>query len=195
MVFRIGPWRYRIKIHNPEDGPLTDDTGAVVAGLHSWRTRTIWIDGQLPIDQRLDVLVHELGHAWDAHLGVPEDQEGALNRKASFTVDVQRQLEEQGGLWALGKLQPDGIAQATDGEAPNTTYAITCPQCQGSIAIGDVVSSQPRFDGPARMLAVDRRATCDFCGVSINWTEGATTAGKPNGKIMAGPLCTGASVA
>lgn len=188
MKFRVGPHHYRVKLHDPEQGPLADESGDAVVSLFSWRARTITIDGGLPLAQRFDALLSALSRAYDDHFGRPGTADGQANRNATFAIDVQKQLEQQGGLWALGQLQPDGTHEAQlEDDVPNTAYAVQCPCCSGKIASGDVSTSPPRLDLAVAHQVVDRSAACDFCGIRIEWVEAATTSGKPNGKIVEGP--------
>jgi Zn-dependent peptidase ImmA (M78 family) len=66
MQFRVGPWVYRVRI---TENRLYDENGAELAGLFVWRDREILISNAVPVRQRLDVLVHELRHAWREHFG------------------------------------------------------------------------------------------------------------------------------
>jgi len=107
MKFLIGPWLYTVRVTS---GPIYHD-GAECAGLFVWRDREILISSTVPVGSRLDVLIHELRHAWREHFGAGENVEGECNNVASFCVSVWRQLTEQGGEPAVEAMHPgDGTA-------------------------------------------------------------------------------------
>lgn len=100
MRFRIGPHRYLVAIV-----PGLRHDGEPVAGLIRERQRRILINADEPVSHRLDVLIHELRHAWQFHIGIPADPEGEANNAASFFVAVLRQLQRQGGEAALRAME------------------------------------------------------------------------------------------
>lgn len=183
MRFRVGPWVYRIVI---SDGQLLDEQGAAREGLCVWSDRTIWISGALALEQRVEVLFHELAHAWEHHFGTPADAEGMANQSSSFATDVWNQLQRQGGAWMLARLKADGVAVA-DGGTPNTSYAVSCGQCGTMVAIGSVRTSPAMFDAQLACPVVHREFTCEHCDTVQSWTEGITPGGKPNGVVLNGP--------
>lgn len=185
MKFKVGPWNYRIRI---SDGPLYDDQNNIVAGLCCWGERTIWISGTLPSDQRLDVFFHEMAHAWQEHIPMPADPEGVSNWASSFAVDVWRQVEERGGAVALMKLRADGVIHdESDPSTPTDAYWIKCGNCNGLMSLSDVRNGRVRIHRERDRLVMDRQIDCEHCNLTMLWTEGATTFGTPNGKIIGTP--------
>lgn len=186
MRFKVGPHVYTVRI---SEGQLRDSERVPVDGLCCWSDRTIWINGKLPLAQRLEVLFHELAHAHEQHYGIATDSEGSANRTASFAIDVWSQLNGYGGLDALMRLRSDGVIDDEQSlETPNQSYAVQCAECRSLIAIGDVKTSAARFEPAAQRPVVDRVATCADCGVQTRWVEGATAGGLPNGRVLVGPV-------
>lgn len=104
MKFQVGPWTYTVKITR---GALRcAGVDEECAGLFVWRDREILISGKLPVTSRVDVLIHELRHAWREHFGAGLNIEDECNNVASFCVSVWRQLLEQGGEAALEAMAP-----------------------------------------------------------------------------------------
>jgi hypothetical protein len=184
MIFKVGPWAYRVRI---TEEPLVNDQGQEVAGLRDWEASTLWIAAKIPAQKRLAVLIHELKHAWQLEFGRPSDDEGDANQSASFFVDVQRQLDRQGGESALMRLALDGtVDQTSDVEAATEPRAAQCPTCHGLLN-NPIRTGQPRFEFPHSRLVVQREADCEFCGHAVSWMEAATSRGQPIGLIMGEP--------
>ncbi len=104
MEFPVGPWVYKVII---TAGKLRADDGEEVAGLHVWTENAVYISGIIPIARRIDVLFHELRHAWRNHFGrtILGDEDDA-NNAASFAAMCYRELTRQGGEQALMELRP-----------------------------------------------------------------------------------------
>lgn len=182
MKFRVGPWTYRVRISS---GPLNDEHGRLADGLICWSDREIWISESLPIEQRQDVLFHELAHAWEHHFGTPNSSEGIANRNSSFATDVTRQFDRQGGTWALCNLSSEGVVQdGVSEKEPSSAYAVQCHKCSGTIALGNVINSDPLFHRSYRQFVLYRSFYCEHCNITHAWIEGATPAGLPSGRVL-----------
>lgn len=184
MKFKVGPWSYTVKI-SPK--PIQDHLGRMCDGLCDWSNRTIWLYEGLPLEQRAEVLYHELDHAWQRHFGTPSDAEGSANRNSSFAADVQGQLERQGGLAALARMCAGMIVDGADAETPSMAYKATCKGCSGDIAIGDIHNSVPQFDPGERCLVIGRCFFCEFCQHTQTWNEACTATGRPTGRVIGQP--------
>lgn len=103
MKFRVGPWIYRVVVMAEE---FCDEQGRVLDGRCVWRDRQILLAASLSQQLRLEVLMHELRHAWIYHFGNPTETEAHCDNVATFTVDVMRQFCRQGGEAALASLAP-----------------------------------------------------------------------------------------
>lgn len=188
MHFRIGPTCYRIKI---SELPLTDSDDLPVASQYSWKHGVIELSCAIPSQRRLDAMMYELARAWEFHLGVPNSADGRANRMSSFTIDVWRQIELQGGASELYRLSGDGMATSATvcEDLPSIeAYATSCPRCNGTIGVGEIINSSARFCAKHARLVIDRCVRCDHCKITVAWTEAATTLGGPTGKVLAGPF-------
>lgn len=105
LKFSIGPTLYVVRI---SDEPLIFE-GRQVDGLCDEgceESGVITLCSLLPRRRRLHILIHELRHAWVwLHGRSADDDEADANNVASFTLDVMRQLQEQGGEPALLRME------------------------------------------------------------------------------------------
>lgn len=104
LWFRIGPWQYRVRV---VAGPILDDQGRELLGQTSEDDRQILISSRATQRQRVDVLFHELRHAWRFHFGYPADEEAQCDYFASIMASTYQDLEAQGGREALEQLEPE----------------------------------------------------------------------------------------
>jgi len=182
MFFRVGPYRYRVRV---SDGQLRDERREDCAGLWEWETRTIWLSGTLPISQRHETLLHELVHAWQRHFGTVGSAEDEANRTAAFAIDVERQLLAQGGDLALIRLRSDGTIDNGSTVAPTINVGAQCGMCSTTFAPSQVANEKSEYqDGRP---VVRRSCWCDFCGHVMRWIESATAQGFPAGAVVSGP--------
>jgi hypothetical protein len=182
MFFRVGPYRYRVRI---SEGQLRDENGDDCAGLWEWETRTVWLSSTLSVSHRHETLLHELSHAWQRHFGTISSAEDEANRTAAFAIDVQRQLSAQGGDLALMRLGSDGIIDNGAVVAVTSQVGAQCGVCSTSFSPSQVVSeTAEQLEGRA---VVRRSCWCDFCGHVIRWVETATSQGFPAGAVVSGP--------
>jgi hypothetical protein len=95
----------------------------------------------------------------------------------------------QGGLPALMRLRPDGTVDAGGVEDLSAEpVGCECAKCGTRYAAHQIATAPAEFDAGAGRLVVRRSVDCDFCGHVQSWVEGATAAGAPNGRVMAGPF-------
>ena len=185
MRFHVGPWVYRVRI---TENRLYDENGAELAGLFVWRDREILISNAVPVRQRLDVLVHELRHAWREHFGAGENIEGECNNVASFTASIMRQLLRQGGEPTLMRLDCNGMVNhAAKLNIASERLGAECMVCGRRFSPIQVSCETAQFDTAAGRLAVARWLFCDFCGHVQRWHELATTSGLPTGEVLDAP--------
>lgn len=107
-----GAWRYTVRL---AETPVEFD-GQRVQGVCDSSAKLILISPHIPPEARLEVLLHELGHAWHFSAGATLDlqrergdyarQERACDLLAAFTVSSWRFIEACGGEAALMALQP-----------------------------------------------------------------------------------------
>lgn len=104
MTFRVGGWTYRVKV---ADEPMVDDVGLPSPSLHCWSEFTIWLCPTMPLEQRTEALMYELGNAWMHHMPLPERREERTAWLATFICDVWQQFSEQGGRTTFMQLQAE----------------------------------------------------------------------------------------
>lgn len=180
MQFNLHPWRYRVRVC---PGPLSRDGDPVGAVAHD---TDILLSGTLKPRERLEVLLDLLRRLREQH-------HGRLPRAGlpGFIADVMRQLLSQGGEPALLRLQPDGMVDAGGMESLGAEpVGCECGTCGTRYGAHQITTAAPEFDDSTGRLIVRRAVDCDFCGHIMSWTEGATGAGAPNGRVMSGPVYT-----
>ncbi len=184
MLFNVAGWVYELKI---SEGPLHDEAGQPIAGICSESKRQIVISGDAPPRQRLDVLLHELRHAWQYHVGRPSDDEGDANTAATFTASFMRQFLRQGGEPALMSLGLDGVIDRGIGGAPQAPTGCQCGTCGTSYGAQQIVSEAPTVDARSGLPGVTRRIYCEHCDHVMEWIEATNQSGVPVGQVVAGP--------
>jgi len=105
MQFHVGPVVYTVTI---TPGELYSDWfDEELIGLCLHDGRKILISGACRPDERIEILFHELRHAFCAHHGrAPGDEEDDANNAATFAISMWRQLQSQGGEAALRAMVP-----------------------------------------------------------------------------------------
>lgn len=101
MTFPIGPNVYRVVI---SQGKLRYEDGEEVCGLFCWVDHAVYLCGVMDPARRLEVLFHELRHAWRHHFGKVFTDEDDANNAASFVLMCHRELLRQGGERALMRM-------------------------------------------------------------------------------------------
>jgi hypothetical protein len=196
MRFHIGPWEYAVEITEEK---LVDDEGAECVGLCVWMDNRIQISAGIPRQRRLDVLLHELRHAWRHHLGRSIDDEDDANNAASFTKMCIEELVSQGGEKALMAMEPGEAVGDCRPQDPQDcppqvsiqTWAsgapgggFSCAFCQRPFSPGEIITERERFDEKSGKLIVPRAVYCDGCDHVLEWHEGAMFDGSPNGQAI-----------
>jgi len=185
MRFRVGPWVYRVRI---TDEPIYDENGKEQAGYYVWRDREILISGAIPVRRRLDILCHELRHAWIEHFGQSRDIEGDCNLSSSFTASVMRQLLSQGGEAALMRLNSAGVIDHSARlNIASERMGAECMVCGHRFSPLQVTTEPAQFDTAGGRLVMRRWLYCEFCGHVQRWSELATNSGLPTGSVLDTP--------
>lgn len=109
MRFNVGPFAYEVVV---TDDHLEAEDGTSLLGLCQFVGRKILISSQVPRSERLEVLLHELGHAWHQHVPKPRTEEEHANLWATAMASAWRDLVSQGGEVAVQALEPSRPAAA-----------------------------------------------------------------------------------
>lgn len=179
MRFRVGPWRYAVKISNDE---IFHD-GKKRMGLCIDDERLILISPNCKLRDRLRVLMHEISHAWLFACGTPTDAEGLCDLNSTIFATALHDFSIQGGVESLLRL--------TAGESPESkanTIALTntryCAKCQDTVAGGSVICVRSSDD--PRMVSLT--LYCAGCGHLQRWMESMTIGGFPSGQVVGSPV-------
>jgi hypothetical protein len=100
--FQVGPRNYAVRIAR---GPIVLD-GDACMGICDPANREILLAHDLAPHLRLEVLLHELAHAFIFAFGFPRDVEAFCDFHASVSQQTWRDLNRCGGLDALLALAP-----------------------------------------------------------------------------------------
>ena len=177
MRFKVGPDVIRVKICA---GELVRDGVEIDATTHG---REILISGLVLPRDRFETVLDQCRRIHERHFG-PMSPAGM----AALTVDITRQLNRQGGEVSLMRLSPDSWvdagALADVGAEP---HGCQCGLCGTKYAEHQITTGPPEIDANTAKLVVRRWVFCDFCNLEMTWTEGATPAGNPNGRVISGP--------
>lgn len=156
MRFRVGPFEYALRI--VADRPVLDGRG--VDGLIDYEAETISIYHGVRGRRRLNVLLHELGHAWDYHFAPGTDAEASANHKAAYAQQALHDLDEQGGVAALEALLP--VAE-TDGCSDGPTFD-TEDESRADADEAAFEGVRIVRDAQTLRLGTASRADCFVCG-------------------------------
>jgi len=102
MKFNVGPFSCRVII--VEQPPIFD--GKPCDGLIDFDSELIQITMRLSGKRRLNVLLHEISHAWQFHFPMPCEEEGQCDFFANAAQAAMQDLLAQGGIDALNAMQP-----------------------------------------------------------------------------------------
>ena len=72
MQFSVGPYIFRVLVVFDLRHPTTGDQ---IDGLLDTNRREIYVNAGINPDRRIDVILHELQHAWEATIGEPPNEE------------------------------------------------------------------------------------------------------------------------
>lgn len=187
-MFNVGSVRYSVRLAH---APIMLD-GVRYLGRCLERERFILISPDVPIDGRLNVLLHELAHAHIFASGMPGDVEGWCDLFATVAELAYADLTRCGGEPALQRLEP-GQELRPSMRVVGLTRSRTCA-CGGTIAPGDVSC----VSDPGRPGLLTLTMECEFCGHRMTWDELETFGGLPGGVVVGEPRIekgTGASPA
>ena len=192
----------RLSVHVRDD--VRDDHNQPVYAIFTPATWQIFMARCTPRQQRRDVLVHELAHAFEHFLGRvdPADTEGRQNRVAMIEGSFNAALDDQQGedtIHALFGDESDGAGSAGDryaeGElslSPDDDMAdwptsISCPSCHQRHSSGRVRNGQPAFDPQRNGFVLWRVMNCAECGKEFRWLQRCTWEGLPLPDVIVQP--------
>jgi len=182
MKFRVGGYDFRIRI---VDRLELFDGVEQLSGMCDVNSRHILISDTITIKNRVVVLLEQLRAAWEGLYG-ELDERGY----AAFYADMTRQLNAKGGERALWSLQKEGWHEqgAAGDDVAAEPRGCECPICSTKYGPHQVTTGEPKFDKERQANVSHRQCECEHCGKRIDWLEGCTPSGLPNGKILAGPM-------
>jgi len=101
IIFNVGPWAYTVHfvpgLHHADSEPCV--------GRCDLDRQTIYISEDVPYQGRLNVVLHELRHAWSWHFPKPsnveEECDFAATIIASAYTDLRRQREKMRRVMAV----------------------------------------------------------------------------------------------
>lgn len=101
--FLVGPWQYRVRVSRD----LVDADGARLMGRCDFDTHTIWVHADVKRFSRLNVVLHELRHAWGYHFPRARTEEEECDLSATIITAAFQDLTRMGGPGALALLEPE----------------------------------------------------------------------------------------
>jgi hypothetical protein len=178
---------------------LRDDRGHPTYGVFR-PGDGIYLDSGTPRSERREVLVHELGHAYEYLVGQvdAEDGEGRQNRLATMESQFAADLTAQGGEAALhamfGDLDPDPVADefgethySQDDEMAEWPTSIWCPSCHEAYPSRAVRNGKPAFNPRLNAFMLKRLLVCAKCGRETRWGQRCTYDGLPLPDVVVSP--------
>lgn len=180
---------------------LRGDDGGMAFGLWQPATMRILLDRACPPDQRREVLVHELVHAWEDIAGKVDgdNAEAAANRNAAIDAQFARDLTEQGGESCIHRMygdedtippeDPMGGELATELDESNAEWPtrISCPACHQHHASGLVRNGTPAFDPKLNGFVRWRVMSCTNCEREFRWLQQCNWEGLPLPNVIVSP--------
>jgi hypothetical protein len=213
MLFHVASREYRLRIM---PGLMRDTEGHEIAGCVDWSTREIHISGNIPPACRMEVLGHELRHAWLHAMPRPRTEEEDCAFSAAVQEAMYSDLQAQGGREALESMvevgecprvapepaQEERRLEYDDGTPIGMVFPVEsaadahggraqCGKCGWIVAGGSIVTGcveyEPKFHGKT----VHRTLYCPHCHHLQSWVEGVDPiTGAPNDDVAAGPEYT-----
>ena len=166
MKFRVATFFYTVLI---TDELLFDESGAAAVALAEKTGRRIRISSELPREERVTTLLHELWHAWQFHMPRCRSEEEEADAMAMVSQAAWDDLEQQGGAAALRRLgdpeEPKPVPSPSGRDAWSFDEAIT------SVAVDEGPRYVPadelqRFDFKGQ--ASGGRAECGHCSCTVS---------------------------
>ena len=172
MKFNIGPFVYTVVIGETPPG---------TRGLWEYEARLITISPLAPLDQRFDVLVHELTHAWRAHFPRPQTEEEHADAVVAIAKSTLRDLNAQGGRARLAAMFDPANPPVFDDapELPEVEQPADGPTAANS-----------REPGELRYVALD---SIDGVDLPAHAKGGRARCGQCEGTIADGSIVTSAA--
>lgn len=212
MKFSVGPFTYTLKI--VDQRPVYD--GSPCDGLIDIDNEKIIIFTGVRGRRRLNVLLHELRHAWLHHFPHDANEEADCDMAANFAQSAMQDLALQGGTKALDALVseeeeiadlnetpalldiPDGFAELRiaplnivtplDIRRFGLAGRAECARCAQTFTDGNIVKGSPFWHDEAKAMVVKRTLFCDGCGHLQSWLEGLDLTGMPSGIPVTEPV-------
>lgn len=168
----LGAWRYQVGIAAEA---IIEPDGTERKGKVFEADRLVQISPNLPRKNRLEVALHELGHAWLMRLGgLPTCEEVLCDFVAAFTVSSIRFLTASGGETALMRLNPGEKLQPYTARIKLTLNRY-CGICSTTVAAGSVECvPDPTVIGQMKLSLY-----CPHCNHVQSWNETAGPTGLP----------------
>jgi hypothetical protein len=148
MHMHVGPHVYQVVIAQKITG------GRI--GLADYLNRRLLVAACVPPAHRLDVILHELAHAFSYHFPSPTDEEAAANLTATIAASAMKDLARQGGVDVLMRM--DSAPDAPD--APAAVVPVAAPVAVAERRI------EPVTQCPT--VASADRAQCACCETIVN---------------------------
>lgn len=210
MRFHVGPWVYTTLI---SQDALWSTEGRELLGKVDFESRLILLSPVVQPDKRLDILLHEIRHAYAHHHPKPRTEEEECNFFSTIFAQVRKDLAEQGGEIALVRMEPCQLPPlepeperviVTEEEEwrltppeyvhPNESVAeshgerVQCGVCCLTIAGGSVITSEPRWSDRSAGTVCDRTVYCPHCHHLQDWVEGFDRVkNRPSGAVVGEP--------
>jgi len=186
MRFRVGPYVYRVRV---TEEPLVDQrTGETLLGEAVFHSKELLVSGAVQPTSRLEVLLHELKHAWLFHFPPPANEEQHCSFFAAVSEQAMLDLAEQGGVEALARLSPSGPPAPPLEAGPRIAFDDPPPAEEKPEGTDEPHVAPPmyvhRFESKAK--AHGGRVHCCTCGMMIN--AAAVVTGKPRWNPGAGGM-------
>lgn len=215
MRFNVGPFVYALEISDQR--PCFE--GHACDGIIDFSAEKIIIFTGVRGRRRLNVLLHELRHAWLHHFPHSAEEEANCDMAAMYAQAAMQDLAMQGGIEALDALVSSDEANAirlepvlvTDAQMRQIEQRIAplscvttldirrigragraeCAICAQTFADGNIVTEPPTWHDLAKAMVVNRTLYCEGCNHLQSWLEGLDLSGSPSGVPVTEPeFCT-----
>lgn len=158
----------------------------------------IFVDRSTPPSERIDIIVHELAHAFEHRLGRvdPEDSEGRQNRVATIRTQFHRDLAAQGGEDFVHALFGDTPAFDSFSDARYTPdddecewpTSVCCPCCREPYPSHVISNGRPTFNPRLNGFELRRILVCGKCGRETTWKQRCRYDGLPVPDVVSPPV-------
>jgi hypothetical protein len=195
MYVMVGHRKLNVAIEND----VCDDGGVATYGLFRPGIPDIALDLTTPATERLAVLVHEIGEAYDHFFqrGDPQHHEGKHNRTATIMAGLMKDLADQGGEIVLHRAFGDetlpdnceGDASYSSGYEDGVDWPTTvcCPLCKVPYPDRAVSNGAPMFDWKVNGYVMARVLVCGKCERQFRVLQRCSSDGVPWPSVIAPP--------